>query len=160
VERGSQTIVVDASVVIKWFIAEVDSDKAVRLRDRHIEGSLTLLAPDLLVYEVANALSYHPDLSLKEIKEDLEALLMLDLDLIQPSGEFVSSIAEDARKYSVSVYDSSYLALAEATSSCLVTADERLHMRAKKAGCIQMLDEYDESQPGTRRNSRDDRTKR
>lgn len=66
----------------------------------YIEGSLTLIAPYLLVYEVANALSCHPDLSVDEIKEDLEALLMLDLDLIQPSGEFVSSIAETARKYS------------------------------------------------------------
>ena len=94
--------------------------------------------------EVANALSYHPDLSVKEIGEDLEALLMLDLDLIQPSGEFVSSVAEYARKYSVSVYDSSYLALAEATSSCLVTADERLYVKAKKAGCVRMFDEYDD----------------
>lgn len=143
-ERGSQTIVVDASVVIKWFIPEADSDKAVKLRDRHIEGFLTLMAPDLLVYEVANALSYHPDLSIDEVKEDLEALLMLDLDLIQPSGEFVSSIAEDARKYAVSVYDSSYLALAEATSSSLVTADRKLYEKAKKAGLALTLDEYDD----------------
>jgi predicted nucleic acid-binding protein len=143
-ERGSQTIVVDASVVIKWFIPEADSDKAVKLRDRHVEGSLTLMAPDLLVYEVANALFYHPDLSIDEVKEDLEALLMLDLDLIQPSGEFVSSIAEDARKYAVSVYDSSYLALAEATSSSLVTADRKLYEKAKKAGLALTLDEYDD----------------
>lgn len=143
-ERGSQTTVVDASVVIKWFIPEADSDMAVKLRDRHIEGSLTLMAPDLLVYEVANALSCHPDLSVEEIKEDLEALLMLDLDLIQPSGEFVSSIAEDARKYTVSVYDSSYLALAEATSSSLITADRKLYEKAKKAGLALMLDEYDD----------------
>jgi predicted nucleic acid-binding protein len=42
------------------------------------------------------------------------------------------------------VYDSSYLALAEATSSCLVTADERLYVKAKKAGCVRMLDEHDD----------------
>ena len=145
-ERDSETIVVDASVVIKWFIPEADSNKAVKLRDRHIEGSSTLIAPDLLIYEVANALSSHPDLSVDEVKEDLEALLMLDLDLIQPSGEFVSSIAEDARKYAISVYDSSYLALAEATSSSLITADRRLYEKIKKAGLALMLDEYDESQ--------------
>jgi predicted nucleic acid-binding protein len=144
-ERDSQTIVVDASVVIKWFIPEPDSNKAVKLRDRHIKGSLTLIAPDLLVYEVANALSNHPDLSVDEIKQDLEALLMLDLDLIQPSGEFVSSIAEDARKYAVSVYDSSYIALAKATSSSLITADRNLCEKAKKAGLALTLDEYDDA---------------
>jgi predicted nucleic acid-binding protein len=105
---------------------------------------LTLIAPDLLVYEVANALSSHPDLSVDEIKEDLEALLMLDLDLIQPSGGFVSSIAEDARKYAVSVYDSSYIALAEATSSSLITADRKLCEKAEKAGLALTLDEYDD----------------
>jgi predicted nucleic acid-binding protein len=124
-ERDSQTIVVDASVVIKWFIPEPDSNKAVKLRDRHIEGSLTLIAPDLLVYEVANALSNHPDLSVDEIKQDLEALLMLDLDLIQPSGEFVS--------------------LAKATSSSLITADRKLCEKAKKAGLALTLDEYDDA---------------
>ena len=143
-ERDSQTIVVDASVVIKWFIPEADSEKAVKLRDRHIEGSLTLIAPDLLVYEVANALSYYPDLSVDEIKQDLEALLMMDLDLIQPSGGFVSSIAEDARKYAVSIYDSSYIALAEATSSSLITADRKLYEKAKKAGLALTLDECDD----------------
>jgi len=144
-ERGPQTIVIDASVAVKWFIPEADSDEAVKLRDRHIEGSLTLMAPDLLVYEVANALSYHPDLPVDEVKEDLEALLMLDLDLIQPSGEFVSSIAEDARKYQVSVYDSSYLALAEATSSSLITADRKLYDKAKKSGLVLMLDDHEDS---------------
>jgi len=143
-ERGSQSIIVDASVVIKWFIPEADSDQAVKLRDKHVEGSLALMAPDLLMYEVANALSYHPALSVDEIKEDLEALLMLDLDLIQPSSGFVLSIAEDARKYSVSVYDSSYIALAKVTSSSLITADRTLYEKTKKAGLVLMLDEYDD----------------
>jgi predicted nucleic acid-binding protein len=142
-ERGPRTIVVDASVAVKWFIPEAASPKAVRLRDAHIEGSLTLMAPALLVYEVANALSSNPGLSVDETKEDLEALLMLDIDLIQPTGEYVSSIAEDARRHQASAYDSSYLALAEATSSTLITADVKLHDKARKAGLALMLDDYD-----------------
>ncbi len=142
-ERDSQTVVVDASVVVKWFIPEADSEKAIKLRDRHIEGSVTLMAPDLLVYEVVNALSCHPDVSVEEIREDVEALFMLDLDLIQPSSGFVASAAEGARGHSISVYDSSYLALAEATSSSLVTADRRLRERVKKIGLVLTLDELD-----------------
>jgi len=143
-ERGPRTIVVDASVAVKWFIPEEDSPKAVRLRDGHIEGRLTLMAPDLLVYEVANALTSHPDLSLDEIKEDLEALQMLDIDLIQPTGEYALSIAEDAMRHRVSAYDSSYLALAEATSSTLVTADRKLRDELGKADLVLILDEYDD----------------
>lgn len=43
-------LVVDSSVVIKWFVSEDDSDDALRLRDRH-----QLVAPDLLVAECVNA---------------------------------------------------------------------------------------------------------
>jgi len=143
-ERGPRTIVVDASVAVKWFLPEADSPRAVRLRDGHIGGSLTLMAPDLLVYEVANALTSHPGLTVDEIKEDIDALLMLDIDLIQPTGEYVSSIAKDARRHQVSAYDSSYLALAEATSSTLVTADKKLHDKARRNGIVLMLDEYDD----------------
>lgn len=44
--------VVDASVAVKWVIPEVLSDAADRVRD----GEDDILAPDLLLVEVANAL--------------------------------------------------------------------------------------------------------
>lgn len=50
-ERAPQTLVIDASAAAKWFIPKEDTDKALMLRNKHIEGGLTLMAPDLLVYE-------------------------------------------------------------------------------------------------------------
>jgi hypothetical protein len=44
--------VVDASIAVKWVIPEVLSDQADRIRD----GDADVLAPDLLLVEVANAL--------------------------------------------------------------------------------------------------------
>ena len=46
------TSVVDASVALKWVIPEVLSAEADRVRD----GDDDVLAPDLLLVEVANAL--------------------------------------------------------------------------------------------------------
>jgi predicted nucleic acid-binding protein len=46
------TFVVDASVVIKWFVPEVHSDAARRL----LERSHQYVAPDLLYAETANAI--------------------------------------------------------------------------------------------------------
>ena len=143
-ERAPKNLVVDASVVAKWFIPEVDSDKAVTLRNRHVEGGLTLMAPDLLVYEVANALVYHPELSVEDLREDLEALFMIDIELVPPSSELVSSIAEKARLAAVSVYDSSYLMLAEVTATNLVTADRRLYDKVKDYGRVFLLYELDQ----------------
>jgi predicted nucleic acid-binding protein len=143
-ERQTKTLIIDASVAVKWFIPEPDSDKATKLRDRHIDGTLTLMAPDLLIYEVANALTYHPELTTEDIKENIEALFMLDLDLIQPSSELAASAAEKARKHKVSLYDSSYIALAEATSSPLITADAKLYAKTRDTNLTTTLDETED----------------
>jgi predicted nucleic acid-binding protein len=144
VERAPKNLVVDASVVAKWFIPEADSDKAVRLRNRHIEGSLTLMAPDLLLYEIANALVYHPEVTDEAIHEDMEALFNVDIELVSPSPELMASIADGARRRDVSVYDSSYLVLAEVVATNLVTADRRLYEKAKHTGQVLLLDELDQ----------------
>jgi len=142
-ERAPQTLVVDASVVAKWFVPEEGSDKAVKLRNRHIEGSLTLMAPDLVVYEVANALAYHPEISEDDLREDVSALFMVDLELVPPSTELMASIADRARRHAVSVYDSSYLTLAEVTATNLVTADRKLHEKVKGKGRVLLLDDLE-----------------
>lgn len=140
-ERAPQTLIIDASVVTKWFIPEEDGGKAIRLRNKHVEGGLTLIAPDLLVYEVANALSYHPKLKNDDLKEDIETLFMIDLELVPPSTELTTSIANKARKLGISVYDSSYLVLAETIATNMITADKKLYDRVKDTGLVLMLNE-------------------
>jgi predicted nucleic acid-binding protein len=49
--------VLDASVALKWVLAEIDSDKAERLRDGSRAGVHDLIAPDVFPSEVANALT-------------------------------------------------------------------------------------------------------
>lgn len=39
--------VVDCSTALKWVVVEVDSPKAIQLRDDYCNGMLDLLAPDL-----------------------------------------------------------------------------------------------------------------
>lgn len=50
--------VLDSSVIIKWFSEEEDTDIALSLRERNINGELMIAVPDLSLYEVANALRY------------------------------------------------------------------------------------------------------
>ncbi len=50
--------VLDSSVVMKWFCEEEDTDIALSLRERNINGELMIAVPDLSLYEVANALRY------------------------------------------------------------------------------------------------------
>ena len=45
------TVVIDASVALKWFVEEQGTDQAAAL----LAGNDLLIAPDLIVAEVANA---------------------------------------------------------------------------------------------------------
>jgi predicted nucleic acid-binding protein len=50
-------LVLDSSVAVKWVIPEVDSDKAVRLRDEFVQRVHDLIAPEFFPIEVAHALT-------------------------------------------------------------------------------------------------------
>lgn len=50
--------VLDASVILKWFLKEEDSEKAIDLKTEIIQGNLLVILPDLILYEISNALRY------------------------------------------------------------------------------------------------------
>ena len=52
--------IIDASIAVKWFVAERDSEKALTLRGMYEREKIELVAPSLIYYEVANALRFHP----------------------------------------------------------------------------------------------------
>ena len=116
--------VVDASVVIKWFIDEVHAEAARRLQAEHYD----LLAPDLLWPESGNILW-------KKVRRGelttAEARLIWGGLERQPITIFPSSlVSEPALEVAFdtdrTVYDSYYLALAMLVDCQLVTADQRL----------------------------------
>ena len=138
-ERSPQNLVVDASAAVKWFVPEAEVEKAVKLRDKHIEGTISLFAPDVLVYEIANALRHRPELSDETLKEDVEALFMLDLELIVPSSDFIKQATLKARQLGITVY----LIIAETIGSYAVTADENLYGKVKQTGLVKFLRDFD-----------------
>ena len=132
-------LVIDASVVIKWFIEEKDSAKALLLKDNHINGKTILIAPDLLIYEVANVLLFSKIFTPLEIKGCLQDLYELEIDLINPSIDFVLSAIELAFNKQISIYDASYLALAKELDIKLITADKKLYTSANEPHLIDLL---------------------
>ncbi len=117
-------LVVDASVVIKWFIPEVDSAAARRLLDQ----DHTYFAPDLLFAELANT-------TWKKVRAGhlLPAQgerLMTDFGTIAVETIPCRALARDAHCLAVatgrSAYDAFYLALAMRLDTQMITADERL----------------------------------
>lgn len=48
------SLVIDSSVVVKWFVPEHGSEMADRVLGRYAKGRVSLLAPDLLFAEIGN----------------------------------------------------------------------------------------------------------
>ncbi len=142
-ERAPPTLVLDASTATKWFVKEDDTEKALSLRDAHQEGRITLAAPDLLVYEVGNALNYNPKVSTSNLTGAVRGLLDLELDLVPPSAEYSSHTVKTARKFSISAYDASYIALSDMMATYLVTADRRLYEKLSGAARIYLIGQLD-----------------
>ena len=123
------TLVIDASVVVKWFVPEPDSGVA----DSLIESGEALIAPDIVLIEVANAFSkicQRGEMATDQAAAALTALANGALSLY-PSIGLVAAALRLASDLKHPVYDCLYVALAEREGASLVTADERLY------GCVE-----------------------
>jgi predicted nucleic acid-binding protein len=120
--------VVDTSVVAKWEIDEVDSDKARRLREDFRNGILELLAPDLLPSEVANAflMAERRGRIPKGQYPKLLTNLLVDVPSLHETMPLLPRVAALTSAFQITVYDCLYVALAERENCELVTADTRL----------------------------------
>ncbi|MEM1980534.1 MAG: type II toxin-antitoxin system VapC family toxin, partial [Candidatus Caldarchaeum sp.] len=61
-------LVLDANVAVKWFNVEPLRKEALTIRSKYASGEIDLIAPDLLHYEVANALRYNPRFGIEDVK--------------------------------------------------------------------------------------------
>jgi predicted nucleic acid-binding protein len=121
------TLVVDASVALKWYVSEDGADVARQI----LAGDETLVAPELVVAEVCNAswIAYRR----REIGADQQGQIAEDItrvfDRLETLVRHASRATAIARELDHPVYDCFYLAVSEALDAPLVTADGRLLAR-------------------------------
>jgi predicted nucleic acid-binding protein len=124
-----KAIVVDSSVVIKWFVTEILSDEAQRILQGYRDGQLDLLAPDLLNAEIGSIVWKKKRLqNLTEADALLVISLFRDLSITFTS---MASLLLDAyllaATHQRTVYDMMYVALSITENCDFVTADEKLY---------------------------------
>lgn len=114
---------VDASVAVKWILAEPHQDAARRL----IREADECLAPELILVEVANALAKRAragEMPATAAAEAYAEFLGMPLT-ITPDASLVRNSFRLALETGESVYDCHYLAQAASLELPLVTADAR-----------------------------------
>ena len=136
--------VLDTSVVIKWFSEydEDDLDKALALRQGVFEGVYSVIVPDLMLYELANALKYNPRLNAHEAALAVQSVLDMGFDVRMVEASVLERSIDIAFKFKVTVYDAYFLALAQMETGPLVTADYKLADRVKGFKHIMKLSEF------------------
>ena len=118
------SLVVDASIAIKWAVDEGDRARA-RAR---VEGSEALIAPEFVLVEVANIL--WKKVAQREISKD-QALTGLPgiratFSRLVPNSLVLDRALALGLEVKHPVYDCLYLATAELEACRLITADARL----------------------------------
>jgi len=121
-------LVIDASVLIKFYIPEILSDKAEELLARVEQGDMMLLAPDLIYPEAGNILwkkQRMKELTRSEVEEITDAIVSLPLK-VEASRSFLSLAMDIAITYRITVYDAIYIGMARVYEIKMMTADRKL----------------------------------
>ncbi len=128
----AKNIVLDASVIVKWFIDENDSDKAEIIKEQFINEKINIIIPSLLYYEVLNTLKYSKLFNIDELNLVGESIENYGFKAVVIKDEIREKMVEIAIKHDISIYDASYIALAEKFNTQLITADEKISKKLPK----------------------------
>lgn len=130
----------DTSVVVKWIVNERDTEKALKIQQAYLDGRVILIVPDLVFYEVANALKFSSHrVPEDEIKKYIESLVQIKLKVFPFDLEILLEALNFMRDYEITIYDAYFLALASITSSIFVTADHKLYIKVKPLSFVKLL---------------------
>ena len=125
--------VVDASVAVKWVIAEPGSSEALSL----LTEAGQLLAPDLICMEVAGAIARRVRNERFSVEDARAAhakwrrLLDHDAIMLTPTRELIDRAFEIAIDIRHTIADCVYLASAETLDATVLTADDTMAKRGR-----------------------------
>ncbi len=125
--------VIDASVAVKWFVAEPGHEKAMEV----LRSGTELVSPDLVLLETANVLRRkckRGELSQEQWQRVIEALPSY-FDWLLPSSGLIKAAVQLAIELDHPVYDCVYLACAASLGTTVITADTHFAGKIERAGC-------------------------
>jgi len=118
--------VVDASFILDFLLPDEQSEYVIKTFEEYKKGQMTLMAPLILPFEIANGLKYAiktKRINQKMALELLEIFLSLKIDLLNSD---IYEILETALEKELSIYDASYVTLSQQENLHLLTLDEKL----------------------------------
>lgn len=125
----------DASVIVKFFIKEKDSDQAAKLLEKIFKERIEVIEPSFCkveIYSVLRKKSSLKELTKTQVKTALNFFEKLKLDYAPEDKKILEASFKLAERLKETViYDCLYLTLAQKERAIFITADKRFFKKAK-----------------------------
>jgi len=122
-----EEVVLDTSVVVKWFAEEDGSDRAVALLDKIAQGTLVLVEPVILPIELGNALHFTHKFEASKIRYCLDRITNMGIFYRQNDFQVMFETSELVANHSLTYYDALFMGVAMVNGCRLITADRKHH---------------------------------
>lgn len=136
-------LVLDSSVLVKWFKQEEGTDKALEIREAYISGEVDVAVPDLVFYELSNVLRYEEGLDSRQVQQAVHSLRQMDFQVIAPFEEYTEDMIEEAIQKDITVYDSAFYTLSKLLDAQMITSDQEL--ASKTPETVKLLQNFNPS---------------
>lgn len=135
--------VIDCSVIVKWFWQndELRVKKALILRDLASTKKLQLIAPEFFWLEILNVGCFSKKAPVNELKKLVNFFVKLKIDFKPLKPSLINQVILLSKKYKITTYDASYMALAKINKCPLITDDVKLKNKTK-LNFVKLLKDY------------------
>jgi predicted nucleic acid-binding protein len=122
------TLLVDTSVLVKWFHSEGETELAEARSIRHATqvGEVQARMIDLALYDMGNVLLRALRWSGSDVADQLEDLVIICGPPLAMAAEWLRRAAELGEQHRLTFYDAAWAATAEALHIALVSVDAQL----------------------------------
>ena len=138
----SGDFVLDSSVIVKWFCDEEGTGMSLKFRDGYAKGDVNIACPDLVLYEIANALRFNKKITEDDVKNSVNSIIDIGIDIIVPTKTVLESAISLAFKYDTTLYDAYFIALAKDLSYIFITSDDNFFKKVKGLDFVKLLKDF------------------
>lgn len=122
-------VILDTSVVVKWFVDESDSDKAQDIIRKQKKKEIQIILPDIVLLELINALYYSEKYSQENITKAIEVMSKLKIVYKSLNNSLLLNVSSLVIRNKIQSYDALFIALAEQEKCPLITTDHKHHRK-------------------------------
>ncbi len=116
--------VLDASVVVKWFVDEAGHEQSIEILDQVVSGPRRFAVPDLIWYELTHVLGRVTE-DQATVRERLHRVMLLGIPCFTATAERCLEAMRLAARIGLAGYDAHYVVLASELGGRWVTFDRK-----------------------------------